>query len=411
MIPQNIIFGKDYTNLKPDNDPLSIMIHSILVGDVDFSENHKSALWITEVIEEIKKKLYPKINIIGAGIFGCTSALELAKRGYDVNLFEQRSNILCETSSINQYRVHSGYHYPRSFETAVQCKNSSTEFINCFKQAILPNNGEYYYAISAKDSLVTPEQYIQFLEDVGLEYEITDNIINTSLTIKAKEFIYDPFKLKDILKKRLFSSGVNLNLNKRVNLKDFDLSDFTLAATYSKINEWIPLPELTQFELCEKPVLKLPKNYENKSIVIMDGPFMCIDPLGDTGNHVMGNVVHAIHNRNIGHSAIIPDKYKALLNKGIIKDPDVSNIKLFLSSAKTFFPDIYESQYMGSMFTVRAVKPNREHDDARPTIVNSVSPELASVFFGKVCTCLPAAREVADLAQLHIQGKLKNNLN
>ena len=46
----------------------------------------------------------------------------------------------------------------------------------------------------------------------------------------------------------------------------------------------------------------------------MDGPFMCIDPLSDTGYHVMGNVVHAIHN-NIGYSPEIPKEFENQLNK------------------------------------------------------------------------------------------------
>ena len=61
-----------------------------------------------------------------------------------------------------------------------------------------------------------------------------------------------------------------------------------------------------QFELCEKPVIKLPEQYKNKSVVIMDGPFMCIDPYGQTGYHVMGNVVHAIHETSVGFSPNFP---------------------------------------------------------------------------------------------------------
>jgi hypothetical protein len=396
---QNIVFGKVHANNNSHDDPLNDMIQYVLSGKEDFSINHKSALWVTKVIEEIKILLYPKINIIGAGIFGCVSAIELIKRGYNVDLFEKGNEILCETSSINQYRVHRGYHYPRSKETALQCKSSSKQFIKHFRQAILPSNGEYFYAISSEDSLISPNQYLTFLEEMQLEYEIVDNLPNTSLTIKAKEFIYDPYKLKEILKDRLHGSGVRTYLKKRVVPCEEDSKNFTVVSTYSRINEWLPSPELTQFELCEKPVLKLPKSYLNKSIVIMDGPFMCIDPLGDTGYHVMGNVVHAIHNSNIGYSPEIPEEFENQLNKGIVKNPKFSNISKFLQSAQPYFPDINQSDYIGSMFTIRAVKPYREHDDARPTIINSINPSLASVFSGKVCTCVAAAEEIADLAE------------
>ena len=87
---QNIIFGKVHANDNSRDDPLNDMIKYVLSGKEDFSINHKSALWVTKVIEEIKILLYPKINIIGAGIFGCVSAIELIKRGYNVNLFEKK---------------------------------------------------------------------------------------------------------------------------------------------------------------------------------------------------------------------------------------------------------------------------------------------------------------------------------
>ena len=80
--------------------------------------------------------------------------------------------------------------------------------------------------------------------------------------------------------------------------------------TYSNKNELSIDKKDLQFELCEKLVIKLPKKFRNKSFVIMDGPFMCIDPYGDTDYHVMGNVVHAIHNRNISNFPDLPEDIK-----------------------------------------------------------------------------------------------------
>jgi len=64
-----------------------------------------------------------KIAIIGGGIFGVTTAIRLS-RNHDVDLFEQNSDILQSASGINQYRLHRGYHYPRSTDTAISAKNS-----------------------------------------------------------------------------------------------------------------------------------------------------------------------------------------------------------------------------------------------------------------------------------------------
>ena len=47
-------------------------------------------------------------------------------------------------------------------------------------------------------------------------------------------------------------------------------------------------------------MVKLPEQFKNKSVVVLDGPFTCIDPYGNTDYHVMGNVVHAIHDTMVG---------------------------------------------------------------------------------------------------------------
>ena len=53
-----------------------------------------------------------KVGIIGAGVFGCSAALELAK-DFDVTVFDRANNILEGASTINHLRHHYGFHYPR----------------------------------------------------------------------------------------------------------------------------------------------------------------------------------------------------------------------------------------------------------------------------------------------------------
>jgi hypothetical protein len=128
----------------------------------------------------------------------------------------------------------------------------------------------------------------------------------------------------------------------------------------------------------------------------MDGPFMCIDPYGDTGLHVMGNVIHAIHSTNVGKFPEYNSKFDELLNKGIVKNPPITNIDKFIESAKKFFMDIDKSEHIGSMFTFRTVLPNREKDDARPTLVEKIDDNMFSIFSGKMGTCVNAAEEILE---------------
>ena len=69
-----------------------------------------------------------RVAVIGGGIFGSTAAIYAARCGHEVHLFEKTSQLLQAASRINQYRLHSGYHYPRSPETADACIHGQSLF-------------------------------------------------------------------------------------------------------------------------------------------------------------------------------------------------------------------------------------------------------------------------------------------
>ena len=58
--------------------------------------------------------------------------------------------------------------------------------------------------------------------------------------------------------------------------------------------------------------------------------------------------------------------------------------------------DIDKSEHIGSMFTFRTVLPNREKDDARPTLVEKIDDNMFSIFSGKMGTCVNAAEEILE---------------
>lgn len=402
------VFGKKID--KAPNDALSDMLVAVLTETASFDKNHKMALWATTRISEIKKAIYKNVAIVGGGVFGCTIAIELANQGYNVVLYERHESLLEEASSINQYRVHEGYHYPRSGETAFECKASSSSFIKYYRQSIVPKSAgvKHYYAISSKASMTTPEQFIASMDAIGLPYKKVKPIHGTDLMVEVEENIFDPTKLTSIVINRLKGAGVELRLGRSATEDDLVEADFTIIATYANLNDWRVDKREYQYELCEKPILRLPHAYRRKSIVIMDGPFMCIDPLGDSDLHVMGNVVHAIHHSNIGYTPIIPDGYENLLNKGVIINPSITNIDKFIDSARHFFPDIDKAQYIGSMYTIRTVLPYREKDDARPTLVEWIGDNRMTVLSGKICTCINAAKTAFKCIEDRISAQLKH---
>lgn len=353
-----------------------------------------------------------KVAIVGAGIFGITAAIILAReKNYEVVVYDKANDILMGASLTNQFRVHRGYHYPRSKETISSCLSANASFIEEYKDAII-NDHESYYCIAKEKTLTSAEKCREIWKEFGLDFEESElSLLNKDAVdsvFKGTESLLDYARLKILCWERLDKYKVKVVLNTRVAPEDLKGYDFAVIATYALNNDFLEdSPEKQQdyqYELCEKIILKLPQKYQGKSIVILDGPFMCIDPYGKTGLHLMGNVVHAIHSTNIGKRPRIPDEFRNLLDKGIIVNPPITNISKFMESAEHFFPGIKEeAKHMGSKYTFRTVLPNMEADDSRPTIVRKINDRMFTVFSGKIPTCVEAAK----LVMKHIEESSK----
>lgn len=345
-----------------------------------------------------------KIAVVGAGIFGISAAIKLSQAGYEVDLYEKNSDILSAASGINQYRLHRGYHYPRSKSTALSSKYSEESFRREYGESVIDQN-DHYYCIAKEGSKVSGLEFLQFCKECDLEHE-TVNIDHLhghmiDVAIKGKESLLDPLKLREICLDKISESMVNLLLNEKFTAKMIDDYSVVVNCTYANSNfileRYPDAKKKYQFELCEKPVLKLPDKFKGVSIVVMDGPFFCIDPYSNTGLHVMGNVVHAIHATNIGYYPIVPDEFLPLLNKGIVKDLHITNLDKFLNVAESFIPGMKHAEHVGSMFTIRTVLPNVDHTDERPTLVSKVGENIINVFSGKIGNCVEAAEEVVKM--------------
>jgi hypothetical protein len=341
------------------------------------------------------------VGVIGGGIFGVTVAIHLARKGWEVSLYERKSDILAAASYVNQYRVHRGYHYPRSAETALACRDASTSFRAEYGGTII-DSCQHYYCIAKKGSVISAEQYMQFCDDLDLEYEIeTPSIVrdgSTEVCLKVNEAIFDIVALKNLCWKRLRQYRVSVHLGWTADEHTFEKHRFSIIATYAHLNSLLGrTPEaqrVYQFEVCEKPVVQLTREFMGKSVVVMDGPFMCLGPFGKGPYFVLGDVENAIHQRQVDLSAKPGAEFEGLLDAGVIERPHVTNFARFVESGNRFFRGFDKARHIGSMFTVRTVLPWADATDARPTVVDWVGDGLILVFSGKIPTCVNAAREV-----------------
>ena len=78
--------------------------------------------------------------------------------------------------------------------------------------------------------------------------------------------------------------------------------------------------------------------------------------------------------------------------------PKAALIPLYFSliryCLKYFFKGLDDLEYKGSMFTIRAVYPNKDHNDERPTVVEKVNSKHFVLFSGKISPCVDASYEL-----------------
>jgi len=388
--------------VSDNGDPLGDMLQNVFDFSVDFIRNKNNTINATLMLEKAIEVCYKKAIVIGAGAFGCTTAIALSNNGFNVELIEEQNDIMQGSSSINQYRLHKGYHYPRSEETALECSEGIKTFEKKYIESLTDSRIEHLYGISSKDSLIQAEQYKNFLNKMNLPFTEVEPLNGCDLTVSVEENLFDPNILKNLLQDKLYSSNVKVSLNTRVDDIEKYKNDYDVVviATYSNINQFLTNKKEYQFEVCEKPVVKLPESFVNKSIVIMDGPFACLDPYGEY--FVLGNVVHAIHQSNVGYLPEVNDTLKQYINKGIIENPETTNIDKFIETGKIYFGEEFaQLEHIGSMYTVRAVLKNRDHDDARPTLVAHEEDNVWSLFSGKIDTCVNAANKLIEMVKEH----------
>lgn len=342
------------------------------------------------------------VAVVGGGMFGVSAAIKLAESGVDVTLFEKSDDILTAASGSNQWRLHRGYHYPRSDETARAARESEPEFRELFGESVIREN-DHYYAI-ADDSWVTPEEYLEFCERMNLEYERVDLPLvdddRIDLSLKVRENHVDRDRLTERCWSLLDRHGVTVELEHEVESLD-QLSDFDrkVVCTYAGLNTLVDADSLRRkykFEVCEIPVVSLPDRYQGNNIIVVYGPYMSVDHWGAADTFAMGDFIHMVHESNTGYRPQISDEYEPLLNQGLVENPEPSNFPSFREHGSEFIPGVADAEHVGSMFTIRTKLPDVGESDARPSVV-SEEDDVIAVFGGKLATAVDAADEVVQL--------------
>ena len=289
-----------------------------------------------------------RVAVAGAGIYGSTIAIRLAEHGHRVDLFDSLG-VMRAASVINQFRVHAGYHYPRSPETIDELLEAQTEFLETFGPAIVKNS-RHYYAIPKQNSRTAPEMYQRIMAEHKLRLTVCHpdwlNFDFIDTCYEVEEHVYDP----EIL--RLLIEGCIANLG--IQFRPFAYSpemkgdyDFSIWATYG-LSGSRGVFKKAKFQIAEKILIELPHALGHISLVLVDGPFTAFDPYGSSALSLFGSAQHTNHWSTKNADEPIPEIYSSLLNAPSFKPAPFTRFEAMREDCRLAVPAAQDAVYLGS---------------------------------------------------------------
>ncbi len=342
--------------------------------------------------------------MIGAGVIGCTVAWRIRQAlGYDVDVYERRHDILLETSAGTSNRLHHGYQYALSSQTATSLRNYHQQFTDVYGQCIIPSTN--YYGVADR-SPISPAQYLDFCARCELPLDpkrpagvFTDRVL---LSLLSQEKSLDPETLRELCRQRMQECGVSV-IFATATPSILDTYDYVISAVYGNPN-LLQAPSRQRdyyFSLCEMMMVELPAAYAGLSAMIVYGPFMTFDVLGTTGNHVLYHGDHGVHHVNVGPSADIPTAYQPFMYRFTsARDLDgLSHADLALQEASRYFVGLDHARHIASNFVVRVQAPSDVRNAVRRTTIQKTKPGWFSISASKLSACVSIAESMIGLLQ------------
>ena len=341
-----------------------------------------------------------RIAVAGAGIYGATTAIRLAEIGHSVDLFDPLG-ILRAASAINQYRIHAGYHYPRSVETIQETLEARAEFIQTFEPAIV-RNSRHYYAIPKEGSRTSPELYESLMAQYGLplkecrpswmDFDFIDKCY------KVDEQIYDPEILRTLIESRIRALGIHFE--QRAFTEELRHNyGIVVWATYG-LGPSRGIFKSAKYQVAEKMLIHLPAELRGVALVVVDGPFTAFDPFGNSEFSLFGSAKNTNHWTSTDPDQPIPEQYANLLNESKFTSVEFTRFESMRADCCLSVPSARDAIYLGSKFTMRVVENNPEQD-RRTLYVLDGEPGEIHLFSGKVVSAVKAARLVCEKIAAH----------
>jgi len=323
--------------------------------------------------------------VIGGGFYGCTIALFLREHFGSVLLLEREKDLLTRASLVNQARVHNGYHYPRSFVTALRSFVNFPQFVKDYGDC-LDSSFEQYYAIAAAQSKTNALQFLRVFSNLGIPVRparaAVKRLFSRGLVedvFLTTEYAFDAVGLRRRLSFEMERARIEVRLGcgaekvvpRPSGQLELDLDNGAAVCarrvyncTYSGINRLLRssgLPLLPmKHELAEIALVQPPPEIEGLGITVMDGPFFSTMPFPARSMYSFSHVRYTPHTSwrdddSQPAAAPAPDAVR-------------TNFPFMLRDAARYVPCLKDTLYAGSLFDTKTVLLKNESNDGRPIL-------------------------------------------
>ena len=325
-----------------------------------------------------------------------------------------------KASIVNQARLHSGYHYPRSVATALMSDDNKARFTEEHRPFIL-FDFEKYYAIDRYGSFTDAAQFERFSDFIGIRCDRVEghplfNYDRLEALYLTTEYTFDPvrighFYLEKIAAQKAIEVRRFTKINKaemlpsgwQVELQNLDNQSFEIIeaksvinATYAQsnsLNRLFGMPDIDLMHEISEMAFTTSPQLQNIGLTVMDGQFGSLMPYGLSGMLSLSSVAYTHHKVSYDNLPTFDCQQRNLLCKpdftedcnGCFAKPP-SNQRKMLGQIKQYFTDRVELNYHYSLFTIKSKLKANFIDDGRPTEISCLhrNPDYFCIFAGKI---------------------------
>jgi len=373
--------------------------------------------------------------VIGGGIYGCYTALTLAKRfgSSGLLIMEQESDLLRRASYNNQARVHNGYHYPRSLLTALRSRVNAPRFADEFSEAIF-SDFVHYYAISRRRSNVTAGQFEQFCRRIGAEIKPATagvrKLFDSELieaVFRVREPAFDADRLRDCLRTRIEEAsialvtqteGVKVTVeeetrsatgrclrlearNVQSGVREEFRCEYLYNCTYSRLNGILVRsgmqPIRLKHEATEMALVEVPASLHDLGITVMCGPFFSLMPFPPLRLATLSHVSYT------PHYEWVDDPLEGGNGAHQPSFPLRTRFDRMRRDATRYVPALKDCSHVRSLWEVKTILPQSGVNDSRPILFKREpsAPNLISLLGSKIDNIFDLDDVLANSNNLH----------